>query len=90
MPWKPLPHDKHGEFTSKDTKDQPDSAFAFPEQRKAPMTDPSHHRNAIARFDQGKDVTDAERDSAWKRSVAAAKRFGVEVSERGWRELGKP
>ena len=32
----------------------PDSAFAFPKQRKEPMTDASHVRNAIARFDQVK------------------------------------
>jgi hypothetical protein len=35
------------------------------------------------------DVTDAERDRAWKRIVAAAKKFGVDVSEHGWRELFK-
>ena len=44
-------------------------------------------RNAIARFDQVEGVSDAERDEAWKRIVAAAKRYDVEVSESGWREL---
>jgi hypothetical protein len=47
-------------------------------------------RNAIARFDQVEGVTDAERDAAWKRIEAAAKKHGVEVSEKSWRELGKP
>jgi len=64
--------------------------FAFPKQRKEPLEDASHVRNAIARFDQVKDVSDAERDEAWKRIKAAAKKHGVEVEERSWRELGKP
>jgi hypothetical protein len=61
--------------------------FAFPEQRKEPLNDASHVRNAIARFDQVEGVTDAERDEAWKRIQGAARRFGVEVSEGDWREL---
>lgn len=62
--------------------------FAFPKQRKEPLEDASHVRNAIARFSQVKDVTDAERDEAWKRIRAAAKKFDVEVNERDWREIG--
>lgn len=65
------------------------SKFAFPKQRKEPLEDASHVRNAIARFDQVKDVTDDERDEAWKHIKAAAKKFDVEVSEKSWRELGK-
>jgi len=64
--------------------------FAFPKQRKEPLEDASHVRNAVARFDQVKDVTDAERDEAWKRIRAAAKKFDVKLEERSWRELGKP
>lgn len=64
-------------------------SFAFPKQRKDPLEDASHVRNAIARFDQVKDVTDFERDAAWKRIKSAAKKFGVDVSEKSWRELGK-
>jgi hypothetical protein len=63
--------------------------FAFPKQRKEPLEDASHVRNAIARFDQVEGVTDAERDAAWKRILAAAKRHGVEVHEKSWRELPK-
>lgn len=63
--------------------------FAFPEQRKEPLENASHVRNAIARFDQVKDVNDDERDAAWKRIKAAAKKFDVDVSEGSWRELGK-
>lgn len=63
--------------------------FAFPKQRKAPLEDASHVRNAIARFNQVKDVSDADRDAAWKRIKAAAKKHGVEVNETSWREIGK-
>lgn len=66
---------------------QPAADFAFPEQRKEPINDASHVRNAIARFDQVEGVTDADRDKAWRRIVAAAKKFGVDVSESDWREL---
>ena len=66
-----------------------DGKYAFAKQRKEPIEDATHVRNAIARFDQVKDVTDAERDAAWKRIVAAAKKFDVEVHEKSWRELPK-
>jgi hypothetical protein len=61
--------------------------FAFARERKEPITDARHVRNAIARFDQVEDVTDAERDTAWRKILRAAKKFGVEVDERDWREL---
>jgi len=63
--------------------------FAFPRERKEPLNDASHVRNAIARFDQVEGVTDSEREEAWQRIKAAAKKFGVEISERSWRELMK-
>jgi len=67
----------------------PSSQFAFPRQRKEPLTDARHVRNAIARFDQVEGVTDAQRDQAWKRIVKAAKQFDVEVSESDWRDMFK-
>ena len=67
--------------------DLADSEFAFPKERKEPLTDARHVRNAIARFDQVEGVSDTERDQAWKRILAAAKRHDVEVSESNWREL---
>src|SRR4029078_5557015 len=70
-------------------KKLPDSSFAFPKQRKEPLTDAKHVRNAVARFDQVEGVTDRERDAAWKRIRAAAKKFDVDVSEKSWRELFK-
>ena len=69
--------------------DLPDRAFAFPKERKEPLTDARHVRNAIARFDQVEGVTDAERDRAWKKILTAAKKFDVEVSEDSWRDLFK-
>jgi hypothetical protein len=66
----------------------PARQFAFPAQRKEPLEDASHVRNAIARFDQVEGVTDTERDAAWERIQTAAKHYGVEVHEGSWRELG--
>lgn len=67
----------------------PDSSFAFVAERKEPLTDAKHVRNAVARFMQVDDVSDAARDRAWRRIRAAARKFGVEISERGWRELSR-
>jgi hypothetical protein len=66
-----------------------DSQFAFPDQRKEPLVDAAHVRNAVARFDQVEGVSDADRDKAWRRIEAAAKKFDVELSESSWRELFK-
>jgi hypothetical protein len=66
-----------------------DTEFAFPKERKEPLTDARHVRNAIARFNQVEGVSDAERDQAWKRIKAAAKKHDVEVSESSWRDLAK-
>jgi hypothetical protein len=63
--------------------------FAFPKERKEPINDASHIRNAIARFDQVEGVSDKERDEDWSRIKRAAKKHGVEVHEKSWRELGK-
>jgi Family of unknown function (DUF6582) len=76
-------------LSSAQKNDLPDSAFAFPAQRKEPIVDAKHVRNAVARFDQVEGVTDADRDKAWRRIRAAARKFDVEISERGWRELFK-
>jgi hypothetical protein len=63
--------------------------FAFPQQRKEPLENAAHVRNAIARFNQVEGVTDAERDAAWKHIRTAAKKYGVEMQEGSWREVGK-
>ncbi len=83
--WKP--HEKHGELTER--SDLPDSVFAFPGKRKEPMTDAAHVRNAIARFDQTTGVSDEERDEAFANIKKAAQHYGVDMTEAGWKELGK-
>jgi phosphoribosylanthranilate isomerase len=65
----------------------PARQFAFAAQRKEPLENASHVRNAIARFDQVQGVSDDERDKAWRRIEAAASLHGVELHEAGWREL---
>ena len=81
-----IPRQSRGLSTAEQDK-LPSSQFAFPRQRKEPLTDARHVRNAIARFDQVEGVTDAQRDQAWKRIVKAAKQFDVEVSEGDWRDM---
>ena len=76
-------------LTTKQRDDLDKGAFAFPEERKEPLENASHVRNAIARFDQVEGVTDDERDEAWDRIKKAAKKYGVDVSEKSWCELGK-
>lgn len=77
------------ELSEKQRDKLPKSAFAFPKERKEPLEDANHVRNAIARFDQVEGVSDKERDEAWSRIKKAAKKFDVEVHEKSWRELGK-
>ena len=80
-PWKP--YEKHGELTER--SDLPEGFFAFPKERKA-MTDASHVRNAIARFDQTVSVSDADRELAFASIEGCG--TGVEMSETRWQELG--
>lgn len=60
--------------------------FAFQKQRKMPIEDPDHVRNAIARFNQVEGVNDDERDAAWNRIKTAAKKHDVKVAEKLARE----
>jgi hypothetical protein len=76
-------------ISTKRREQMPGEKFAFPKQRKEPLNDASHVRNAIARFDQVEGVSDSEREAAWRRIRAAARKYGVEVSARGWRSLMK-
>ena len=75
--WKP--HEKHGRLTEQ--SDLPDSVFAFPKERKEPLTDASHVRNAIARLDQVKNVSQDARELAFANIKKAAAHYGVELSE---------
>jgi hypothetical protein len=83
------PHTKHGELSENVRDDLPKTVFAFPEQRKEPLTDASHVRNALARFDQVKGVSDQDRDLAFANIKKAAAHYDVEVAEKSWKDLGK-
>jgi len=83
-----VPQRSEGMSTAEENRLE-DQEFAFPEERKEPLSDARHVRNAIARFNQVEGVSDAERDRAWERILAAAKRYDVDVSESDWRELAK-
>ena len=84
--WKP--HTEHGKLSTEDRKELPDSVYAFPKERKEPITDASHVRAALARFDQVKGVSDEERDQAFANILAAAKHYHVDVPEKHWQDLG--
>ena len=84
-----VPHIKHGKLNTNDKEKLPKSVYAFPKQLKEPLTDANHVRNALARFDQVTDVSDADRDLAFANIVKAARHFDVTVEEDNWRQLGK-
>ena len=66
----------------------PDTVFAFPKQRKEPLTDAQHLRNAVARFDQVTGVSNADRALAFANIDKAAKYYNVDLSETSWHDLG--
>jgi hypothetical protein len=79
--------DESHELSTAERNELGDESFAFVEQRKEPLTDAEHVRNAVARFNQVEGVTDDDRDRAWARIKAAAFRYDVELDEKDWREL---
>jgi hypothetical protein len=83
-----IPKQSKGLSTAEEDK-LPARDFAFTKERKEPLTDAKHVRNAIARFDQVEGVTDAERDKAWQKILKAAKRFDIDVAESDWRDMIK-
>ena len=86
--WKP--RTKRGELDTADRDKLPDSVYAFPKQRKEPLTDANHVQNALARFDQVQDVSDTDRELAFANIKKAAEHYGVDVDVRSWKELGRP
>lgn len=85
--WKP--HTAHGKLSAGDREELPDLVYAFPRQKKEPLSDASHVRNAMARFDQVQGVSDQEREQAFANIKAAARHFDVEMTETSWRDFGK-
>ncbi len=86
--WKPYGPATAGSLSSADKASLPATAFAFPRARKEPMTDATHVRDAMARFNQVKDVTDAERDLAFANLQKAAGHFDIQMKETGWHQFG--
>jgi hypothetical protein len=82
--WKP--HEKHGRLTMQ--SDLPDSVFAFPKQRKEPLTDARHVRNAVARFDQVTGVPQSDRAAAFENIKKAARYYGIDLRESSSKDLG--
>ena len=83
--WEPF--QEHGDLSMR--SNLPETVFAFPKQRKEPMTDAQHVRNAVARFDQVLDVSDEDRALAFANIEKAAKYYAVNLSETNWHQLGK-
>jgi hypothetical protein len=82
--WKP--HEKSGRLTAQ--SDLPDSVYAFPKQRKEPLTDARHVRNAIARLDQVEGVGASDRELAFANIKKAAEHYGIELSESSAGDVG--
>jgi hypothetical protein len=88
--WKaPSGTEHNGPLSAQDREGLPDSIFAFPKQRKMPLNDADHVRNAVARFNQVEDVSDAERKQAWANIEKAANHWDIELSEESWQEAMK-
>ena len=87
--WQPPSQDEQssGTLDAAERNELPDSAYAFPAQRKEPLTSASHVRSALARFDQVQDVTDADRAQAFENIRRAASYYGVDMTEQSWSDL---
>jgi len=86
--WKPFSQAAHGHLSKADKVSLPVTAFAFPRARKEPMTDATHVRDAMARFNQVGGVTDAERDLAFANFQKAASHFDIHMKETDWHQFG--
>jgi len=80
------PYEEHGQLSTR--SNLPDTVFAFPKQRKEPLTDAQHVRNAVARFDQVIDVPEEDRALAFANIEKAARYYNVNLSETNWHQLG--
>ena len=57
-------------------------------EKQEPLTDAQHVRNAVARFDQVIDVSDADRALAFANIEKAANYCDVNLAETSWHDLG--
>ena len=86
--WKPYGSATQGRLSAAEKDSLPTTAFAFPRRRKEPMTDATHVRDAMARFNQVKGATDSERDLAFSNIKKAANHFDIQMKETDWRQFG--
>ena len=86
--WKLYNSGTHGRLSTTEKNSLPTTAFAFPHARKEPMTDATHVRDAMARFNQVEGVTDIERDLAFSNIKKAANHFDIQMKETDWHEFG--
>lgn len=76
--------DEKAKLTAKEENALSDSDFAYIDsdgKRHLPVNDAAHTRNALARFDQTHFESDAAKGKAYKKVLAAAKKFDIAVSE---------
>jgi len=86
--WQPFEPATHGRLSTAMKNSLPATAFAFPRARKEPMTDAAHVRDAMARFNQVGDVSNAERDLAFRNIQEAARHFDIQIKEANWHQFG--
>jgi hypothetical protein len=86
--WKPYSPATHGRLSTAEKTLLPATAFAFPRAHKEPMTDATHVRDAMARFNQVGDVTDAVRDLAFANLQKAASHYDIQMKETDWHQFG--
>jgi len=86
--WKPEKAAKQGRLSAAEKNNMPATAFAFPAVRKEPMTNPTHVRDAMARFNQVEGVTDVEKDLAFSNIKKAAKHFDIKMNQTDWHQFG--
>ncbi len=80
------PHEKQGRLTTE--SDLPAGVYAFPKQRKEPLTGAEHLRNAVARSIKSSYVSDEDRDLAFANIQNAARHYGVNLLEESWHDPG--
>ena len=85
--WKLRNSATHGRLSTAVKTSLPRTAFAFPRTRKEPMTDVTHVRDAMARFNQVTGVTDSERDLAFSNIQKAANHFEIQMKETDWHQF---
>jgi hypothetical protein len=69
-------------LNTEDREELPSSEYACPVDKKLPINDAAHVRNAMARFDQVI-TNECHPEEARRRIIAAAKKYGVDVKEFG-------